>query len=409
MVDFDQYKFVNEEFLADSLEGNVYICGASGSGKSVLLIKTIRLLLKTLDERDIYAFDPKMTEFLPRYFATESQHKTPLIARGEDEIKEAALTLEARIKEPTFKGALLFVDEIGASPFLCDYILKEGDKLSKAGVHFVMTSQRDSVFKSLSKTSLPLVRIDLSSGVGGRSLNFKSTHKKQPARQKGGSLSVMADCLTVKDALMMADHNKLYEEILRTYQGQENQEGCALGTLLYIRECMRMKPTKNKKKALIIVRFWMEQEEGGEEPTEYRDTYLLEMGDRDDVGQFLIDNGEIPGAKDDISYLHEGHAFRADVFPSSALDSIALKRDDHDQKQAVSLAYEMRPTRDILGYYLPLLIVKKYGLERLLSVILFEMTFFGFSEKTLSKAKKEFWNSIKEAKEEVDKRFKNKH
>lgn len=408
MVDFDQYKFVNEEFLADSLEGNVYICGASGSGKSVLLIKTIRLLLKTLDERDIYAFDPKMTEFLPQYFAIEGQQKTILIARGEDKIKEAILTLEARIKEPAFKGALLFVDEIGDSLFLRDYILKEGDKLSKAGVHFVLTSQRGSVFKSLSKASLPFVRIDLSNGVSGHSLNLRSAHKKQSARQKDDSLSVMADCLTVKAALMKADHKKLYEEILRTYQGQENQEESVLGTLLYIRECMRMKPTKNKKKALVIVRFWMEQEEGEKEPTEYSDTYLLEMGERNDVRQFLIDNGEIPSAKDDISYLCEGHAFRADVFPSSALDSVAPKRDGHDSKQAVSLAYEMRPTRDILGYYLPLLIVKKYGLERILSVILFEMTFFGFSEKALSKAKKEFWDSIKEAKEEVDKRFKNK-
>ena len=219
---------------------------------------------------------------------------------------------------------------------------------------------------------------------------------------------MLTDGLTVKEALMKADGKRLYEEILKTYQGQENQEGCALSTLLYIKECPEMRPNKNKKKALVIVRFWMEQEEG-EELTEYSDTYLLEMGERDDVKQFLIDCGEMPPAKDDFVSLQEGHAFRVDAFPASALEGIALKREERADKQIVSLAYEMRPTRDILGYYLPLPIVEKYGLERVLAVILYEMTFFGFSEKKLSKAKKAFWGSIKEAKEEVEKQTKDKN
>lgn len=210
-------------------------------------------------------------------------------------------------------------------------------------------------------------------------------------------------------SLIEGGRKKLYEEILKTYQGQENQEECALSTLLYIKECLEMRPNKNKKKALVIVRFWMEQEEGEEEPTEYGDTYLLEMGERPDVTQFLIDCGEMPSVKGDIVSPQEGHTFSVDVFPASKLESIASNRDGNASKQIVPLAYEMRPTRDILGYYLPFLIVEKYGLERVLAVILYEMTFFGFGEKELSEAKKAFWGSIKEAKEEVEKRIKDKN
>ena len=178
MSNFDQYKFVNEALLAVFLEGNVYIHGSTGSGKSILLIKTIRSLLKVPDGRDIYVFDPKTGEFLAQYFVIEDQCKTPYYARGEDKIKEAISTLEERMKEPSFSGAMVFVDEIGAFPFLEEYILKEGARFFEKGVRFVVASQRDAVFKNFSKAHLEFVRIDLSSDAGVHMLNLRAAKRK---------------------------------------------------------------------------------------------------------------------------------------------------------------------------------------------------------------------------------------
>ncbi len=178
MSNFDQYKFVNEALLAVFLEGNVYIHGSTGSGKSILLIKTIRSLLKIPDGRDIYVFDPKMGEFMAQYFIIEDQCKTPFYARGEDKIKEAISTLEERMKEPSFNGAMVFVDEIGASSFLEEYILKEGVRLFENGVHFLVASQRDVAFKNFSKAHLEFVGIDLSSDAGVHMLNLRAAKRK---------------------------------------------------------------------------------------------------------------------------------------------------------------------------------------------------------------------------------------
>lgn len=65
-------------------------------------------------------------------------------------------------------------------------------------------------------------------------------------------------------------------------------------------------------------------------------------------------------------------------------------------------AFELSPWREVLGYEVNIANAREVGIAALCATVLYEMTFFGFDEKTVDAERQKLYDSFREA-EELDK------
>ena len=65
-------------------------------------------------------------------------------------------------------------------------------------------------------------------------------------------------------------------------------------------------------------------------------------------------------------------------------------------------AFELSPWREVLGYEVNIANAREVGIAALCATVLYEMTFFGFDEKTVDAERQKLYDSLREA-EELDK------
>ena len=65
-------------------------------------------------------------------------------------------------------------------------------------------------------------------------------------------------------------------------------------------------------------------------------------------------------------------------------------------------AFELSPWREVLGYEVNIANAREVGIAAFYAAVLYEMTFFGFDEKTVDAERQKLYDSLHEA-EELDK------
>lgn len=154
MSTYDKFQFINENEFRKILNKNIFIQGNTGTGKSVLLVRTVNYLLTQEEKPDIYILDPKEVEIFPSLFSVQNGKDVPFIAKTDKEIERLFCLLKEKTKSSNFKETFVFVDEV-------DYLLnpnvslmKNIEELSPKGVHFILFSQNDVSLSKLSQSKV---------------------------------------------------------------------------------------------------------------------------------------------------------------------------------------------------------------------------------------------------------------
>ena len=105
------------------------------------------------------------------------------------------------------------------------------------------------------------------------------------------------------------------------------------------------------------------------------------------------------------SELHAELAPLPDILTAKGVGELTV--DETEQAaRAIQLpqcyAFELSPWREVLGYEVNIANAREVGIAALCATVLYEMTFFGFDEKTVDAERQKLYDSLREA-EELDK------
>ena len=94
-----------------------------------------------------------------------------------------------------------------------------------------------------------------------------------------------------------------------------------------------------------------------------------------------------------------------DILEMKGIDELTVDETEQTAR-AIRLpqcyAFELSPWREILGYEVNIANAREVGIAALCATVLYEMTFFGFDEKTVDAERQKLYDSLREA-EELDK------
>ncbi len=94
-----------------------------------------------------------------------------------------------------------------------------------------------------------------------------------------------------------------------------------------------------------------------------------------------------------------------DILEMKGIDELTVDETEQTAR-AIRLpqcyAFELSPWREVLGYEVNITNAREVGIAALCATVLYEMTFFGFDEKTVDAERQKLYDSLREA-EELDK------
>ena len=94
-----------------------------------------------------------------------------------------------------------------------------------------------------------------------------------------------------------------------------------------------------------------------------------------------------------------------DILEMKGIDELTVDETEQTAR-AIRLpqcyAFELSPWREVLGYEVNIANAREVGIAALCATVLYEMTFFGFDEKTVDAERQKLYDSLHEA-EELDK------
>ncbi len=150
MINYLQCSFTNENLFTDLVKHlkNIYVQGGCGSGKTVLLIKTVKTLLKENSHQNIIIFDPKMVSISPKYF--EGNYPNLKIYRDPAAYEHHLSNLNKQVDELLENEEIfVFVDEICCCPSLMSHMCNNAERFKTKNICFVLFSQNECVSEKL--------------------------------------------------------------------------------------------------------------------------------------------------------------------------------------------------------------------------------------------------------------------